>query len=219
MATTRGLSLSRWKSYAATTVITFQLGAGCADALTLPKLSAQGGWMPYSSPIDIDGDTRLHAKPAPTYAVGLGWPFGDALEVFARWQQVTTAVEVHASPASAGNLDAFSLTFGARYLFLDRDEVLRPWLDVGAGWYRGSVRIGRQNMSRTSGGNAIKESIVGRGDAAGVTAAAGVDFRLSRPLSLMVEVRYNWASDIDFVTPLAGFSLDLDIALNAMRHH
>ncbi|MEW6270347.1 MAG: hypothetical protein AB1689_13740 [Thermodesulfobacteriota bacterium] len=198
---------------AAAVVASLLLVASRRDAIAELQLFAAGGWCPYSSSLDVAGDARLEPGASGTWMVGAGWTFADHLAIVARWQELQADLATGAPRSFDGDLDVSSLNIGARYALLDSADVPRPWLELGGGWYHGSGELSRETGARDTSGDARERSFAASADAAGFTAAAGLELRLSPALAVVVELRYHWAADLEYLTPLAGVRMDLGAAL------
>ncbi|MEW6270609.1 MAG: hypothetical protein AB1689_15100 [Thermodesulfobacteriota bacterium] len=150
-------------------------------------------------------DQNLGVAPGSTYAVTARWLPSPRLALEARWQQVFASLDLDDPRITGSALDVDALTAGARYLLRDAGASLRPWLAGHVGWYHANGRTTRMRV----GAGAGEQLITQRGDTIGFNVAAGVSLALGHGVSVDVEARYHYTSELHFVTPLAGFTLDL----------
>lgn len=192
-------------SCAWTTALSFMLVALACDAHAQLELSAEGGAVVHAGSIEIGGALPpVDVGVGPTYAIGLGWALTENVAVQLRWQQIFAELEIDDPRPSDATLDVSGLTVGARYEFLAAERRLRPWIDVGVGWYQG-VGEGRiEDAAVAASGRVVDLRVHQDGDAVGVTVAGGASIHLIGRVSALVSIRYHYASKVDALTPLAG---------------
>jgi opacity protein-like surface antigen len=176
-----------------------------AIALVLLTARAEAGWrldvqagafVPTSdvdlrsSRVDVDADLGAGLS----LVVGGGYELGDWVELTAQFQTAGTT-ELFAED-SAGLL---SFTPGARVFFLPRERRIRPWIGSQIGWYRVRGEFNDEFLFDDPDDDVSRTD-----DSFGINAGGGFDVRVTRRVSLGLDIRYHNAFDaldgFEFVT-------------------
>lgn len=171
-----------------------------------PTLQAQGGWLAHVSSIPL-GDEDASVSHGPTYAVALGLEIEERLQILARWQQVFARLRGE-DQALNGRVDMRSLTLSPRVALRPRDALVRPWIEGGIGWYRGSGAVKAAEPQSSTMPKGTTWSLDTTRDGLGLAVGGGIDLRLTRIVTLVVELRYQRAGEFGALTPLFGFQLE-----------
>jgi opacity protein-like surface antigen len=180
---------------AALAILLLTFATGSADAGW--RLDVQAGAIVPINDVEFETrgfevDTRLDA--GLSLVVGGGYELGD-------WIELTTQLQ------TAGTADIFdedsagviSFTPGARFFFLPRGNLFRPWLGVGLGWYHVGADFNRDFIF-----NSRDDDVDRSDDSFGINVGGGVDWRITQRVSLGLDIRYHNAFDalngFEFVT-------------------
>jgi opacity protein-like surface antigen len=164
---------------------------------------AGGAFVPTSDLALPDQDLGIAL--GSTYAVTARWLPLPRLALEVRWQQVFATLDLDDPRATGSALDVDALTTGARYALRDPAATLVPWLAGHVGWYHASGHTTREQLGARAG----EQTVTRRGDTIGFNVAAGVSVALGHGVSIEVEARYHYTSELHFVTPLVGLTLDI----------
>jgi opacity protein-like surface antigen len=161
------------------------------------RLDVQAGAIVPTSDVEFDSrnaeiDTRLDA--GLSIVVGGGYELGDWIELIAQLQTAGTADLYDENSAGV-----ISFTPGARFFFLPRGSLFRPWLGGGLGWYHVSGDFNRDFIF-----NFRDDDVSRTDDSFGINVGTGVDWRITHRVSLGLDIRYHNAFDaldgFEFVT-------------------
>lgn len=165
------------------------------------RIDVEGGAMAGSSDVTVRDDgteVTFDTDAGGSWAIGGYWVANDHLEVGGQYQQVIAALSV----VPASSLVYNSVTAGARYQLLPRDRRVRPWLVGQLGWYgaRGQADFLFDEVSETDNGF-------------GFNVGGGIDFQLSKLVSLGADLRYHHAVDVlgglDYMTTMVNVAFHL----------
>jgi opacity protein-like surface antigen len=159
---------------------------------------AQAGWqldiaagpMFNLNDIELGDSVKTDLDVGGSLAIGGAYGLGDYVDLTGRVQSNFAGFDV---AVASDIFYAVSLTAGGRVYLLPPKRV-RPWLGAELGWYRARGEVGFfHSVERTD-------------DSFGFNAGGGVDFALSRRVSLGIEARYNSApaalGGLQFVTTM-----------------
>jgi opacity protein-like surface antigen len=172
-----------------------------AVSLAGGRIDVEGGAMAVSSNVTIqDAGTEVtfdtHA--GGSWAIGGYWIANDHLEVGGQYQQVIAALSV----VPASSLVYNSVTAGARYQILPRDRRVRPWLVGQLGWYNASGEV-----------DYLFDQVSETGNGFGFNVGGGIDFQLSKLVSLGADLRYHHAvgvlGGLDYMTTMVNVAFHL----------
>lgn len=159
------------------------------------RIDLEGGAAPaissFSAKTEDGLDEKFDVDTIGSYAVGAAWVLDDRLELGGQWQQgFFDDLEI------LGDIDQdvtlSSATVGARYQLFDREHLVRPYVAGQIG-----VAIG-DATSEEDGLFSASVTRVSRDEAGfGANAGGGVDFQITRLISVGADVRYNYAGVFD----------------------
>jgi opacity protein-like surface antigen len=167
-----------------------------APAFAGARIDLEGGAAPVVSSLtakSVDGvEQGFDVDTAGSYAVGAAWVLDDKLELGGRWQQSFFVDDFLFTDES---LSLSSATVGARYHLFDRERLVRPFV-------AGQVGVAFADASTDTEGlfsDPELEAVSTDDTGFGMNAGGGVDFQLTRWLSVGADVRYNYAAGLDDV--------------------
>ena len=175
------------------------------------RVDVGGGLAPAvssASTKSFDGaDESFDVSTVGSYALGAAWVLGDQVELGGRWQQSFFDEGTFDFGDRDQDLTLSSLTAGGRYQFFDRESLVRPYLAAQVGLaladaYSADDGLLSQKVTRVS----TDET------GFGLNAGGGLDFQITRFLSLGADVRYNYAGvvgDVSYLTTMFNVGLHL----------
>lgn len=174
-----------------------------APAFAGARIDVSGGAAPAVSTVSAKNtenlDETFHPVTVGSYAVGAAWVLDDRIELGGQWQQSFFHDWEFFSDLDK-DVRLSSATVGGRYQLFDREHLFRPYVAGQVG-----VALGDATSEEESW-DAPDVTLVSAHDTGfGMNAGGGVDFQITRLVSVGADVRYNYAGVLDDAHYLTTF--------------